>query len=62
MHAQNDVRQVVGEDRNDNASYNGGKHTFPEPSPLCTLLSECFGCVIGSFLGTVLVKVLLQFL
>lgn len=59
---RNDTRQAVGEDCNDNASYHGSKNAFPEPSLFCTLLSECFGCVIGSFFGTVLVKILLQLL
>lgn len=59
---RNDGWPVVGKERNDNSGYNGGKHAFPEPTLFCMLLSECLGCVIGSFLGTVLVKILTQLL
>lgn len=59
---RDDGRQEIREDCNNNASYYSRKHNFPEPTLLCRLISECLGCAIGSFIGTVLVNIITKFL
>lgn len=62
LNERDDLRPVVGEERYEYTNTSRGKHTFPKPTLLSTLFTEFLGCMIGSFLGTVIVKFLTQLL